>query len=250
MILVLGGTTDAGRIIRFLTRQGHTVMATVVTRYGAHLAREAGAAEIWQGELTESSLKELLLVKRPRAVVDATHPFAVRITELSRQTCTALSIPYYRYRRDAVPLAESPRLKVVDSWEEAAGAAARARGRNVFLTVGTRRLDVFVFHPGLKGKRLVVRILPEVASLRKCLDLGLWPRDVVALQGPFSYELNRALYKQYAAEVLVTKNSGRAGGTEAKVQAALDLAMEVIVLNPPPEPGGMGLEEILAALSP
>lgn len=249
MILVLAGTSDGCRVIWALRERGYRVIATAVTPYGAELAREAGASEVWQGELTASLLKELLLERKPLALVDATHPFALQITALSRQVCGELSIPYFRYRREKALLPGDPRLKVVSSWEEAAAAAATAQGKTIFLTIGTRKLEIFAQHPALKLKRLIVRVLPERSSLEKCLSLGFGPRDIIAMQGPFSYDLNLALYKQYGAEVLVTKDSGKIGGTEAKIQAALDLEMEVIVVEPPAEAQGMSLEEILAALS-
>ncbi|MGB9660559.1 MAG: precorrin-6A reductase [Moorellaceae bacterium] len=249
MIVVLGGTSDGGEVIQALAERGYGVLATAVTPYGAELARKAGAAEVRQGELTAPLLRELLLSKKPLALIDATHPFAVEITALGRQVCTELSIPYFRYRREKALLPEDPRLTVVSSWEEAAAAAAAAQGKNVFLTIGTRKLEIFTRHPELKLKRLIVRVLPDKASLEKCLSLGFGPRDIIALYGPFSYELNLALYQQYGAQVLVTKNSGKEGGTEAKIRAALDLEMEVIVIEPPVEPWGMSLEEILSALS-
>jgi precorrin-6A/cobalt-precorrin-6A reductase len=58
------------------------------------------------------------------------------------------------------------------------------------------------------------------------------------MQGPFSLELNRALFKQYGAEVVVTKNSGVVGGTDTKIAAALELALPVVVINRPREQEG------------
>ncbi|MGB9860443.1 MAG: precorrin-6A/cobalt-precorrin-6A reductase, partial [Moorellaceae bacterium] len=100
MIVVLGGTSDGGEVIQALAERGYGVLATAVTPYGAELARKAGAAEVRQGELTAPLLRELLLSKKPLALIDATHPFAVEITALGRQVCTELSIPYFRYRRE------------------------------------------------------------------------------------------------------------------------------------------------------
>ncbi|MBC7324564.1 MAG: precorrin-6A/cobalt-precorrin-6A reductase, partial [Moorella sp. (in: Bacteria)] len=67
-------------------------------------------------------------------------------------------------------------------------------------------------------------------------------------QGPCSYELNRALYRQFNVDVVVTKDSGTTGGVMAKVQAALDLGLVVIVIRRPPEPDSLPLEGILLSL--
>ena len=59
------------------------------------------------------------------------------------------------------------------------------------------------------------------------------PKEIVALQGPFSEELNIALYRQYGAEVVVTKNSGEIGGTDTKLTAARKLGLPVVMIDRP-----------------
>ena len=63
------------------------------------------------------------------------------------------------------------------------------------------------------------------------------PGDIVALQGPFSKELNMALFREFQADVMVTKNSGSVGGTDSKISAAMDLGMTVVVVQRPPLSG-------------
>ncbi|MEW8958471.1 Cobalt-precorrin-6A reductase [Moorella humiferrea] len=246
MILVLAGTKDAGRIIGVLKSEGYRVAASVVTEYGARLAGEAGADLVHTGPLGKEELEKYLKKHGIVAVIDATHPFAVAITEAARETCRSLGLPYFRYRRPEVQLPSHPYLLPASSFEEAAVLAAR--GRIIFLTIGTRHLECFTEAPALKGKRLVVRVLPEEDSLARCRRLGIWPRDIVAIQGPLSYELNRALYRQYNADVVVTKDSGSVGGVEEKVRAALDLGLTVVVVRRPPEAGALSLEELIPLL--
>ncbi|MCG0278716.1 MAG: precorrin-6A reductase [Thermanaeromonas sp.] len=248
MILVLSGTSDGNRLIRELANLGYRVLATAVTPYGAYLAREAGALEVYQGELDKTSFKELVQREKVGAVIDATHPYAEKITSIAQEVAEDIDIPYLRLRREFVPVPPHPLVNMASDWEEAAEAAARAQGNTVFLAIGSRHLEVFANHEGLRKKRLVVRILPDRDSLEKCLKLGFWPRDIIALQGPFSYELNLALFREYKAEILVTKDSGHTGGLLEKIQAALDLGLEVILLRRPPEPPGLRLEEILKVL--
>jgi len=249
MILVLSGTSDGNRLIRELANLGYRVLATAVTPYGAYLAREAGALEVYQGELDKTSFKELVQREKVEAVIDATHPYAEKITSIAQEVAEDIDIPYFRLRREFAPVPPHPLVNMASDWEEAAEAAARARGNTVFLAIGSRRLEVFANHEGLRKKRLVARILPDRDSLEKCLKLGFWPRDIIALQGPFSYELNLALFREYKAEVLVTKDSGHTGGFLEKIQAAIDLGLEVILLRRPLEPPGLRLEEILEVLN-
>ncbi|MHB1042645.1 MAG: precorrin-6A reductase [Eubacteriales bacterium] len=248
MILVLAGTTEGREMIAALSALGRRVTAAALTSYGAEIARSAGAGEVLCGGLAEDSLCALLQSRKFKAVVDCTHPFAVTVTETARQACARHGVPYYRCSRPAAELPAHPLVKKVGDWEEAAGAVAALECRNIFLAIGTRRLDLFVNSPLLRQKRLIARVLPEVGSLAACRSLGLPPRDIVAIQGPCGRELNLALYRHCGAEAVVTKEDGTAGGLEDKVSAALELGLPVIIVSRPREDNGMSKEEILAAL--
>ena len=69
------------------------------------------------------------------------------------------------------------------------------------------------------------------------MDAGFSPADIVAVQGPFSRELNLALFREFGADVMVTKNSGTVGGTDSKIVAAMELDMTVVVVQRPPLEG-------------
>ena len=76
--------------------------------------------------------------------------------------------------------------------------------------------------------------MPSIESFERCLRLWVSEEDIVALQGPFSRELNREMLRHFGADALVTKESGRVGGLEEKIQAALDLGIKVILVERPP----------------
>ena len=59
------------------------------------------------------------------------------------------------------------------------------------------------------------------------------PKDIIALQGPFTREFNREMFRQYGADVIITKNSGTIGGTDTKFSAADDLGLPVILVDKP-----------------
>ena len=85
-----------------------------------------------------------------------------------------------------------------------------------FLTTGSNRLDLFAKDSKKYNKHIIARVLPAIASLQICENCGISPKDIVAVQGPFSESLNIALYEKYNADVVVMKNSGTLGGTETK----------------------------------
>ena len=103
----------------------------------------------------------------------------------------------------------------------------------MFLTTGSRNLERFVKAPALKDCTLIARVLPTAEVVELCEKLGLTPAQIIAMQGPFSREMNRSMYEKYGADVIVTKNSGMVGGTDEKFQAAEDLGLPVVVIDRP-----------------
>ena len=233
MIFVLAGTQDGREIVRLLLEQGHDVAASVVSSYGGELLAHACGQRclINDKPLDEAALKDYLQRHDIRLLVDASHPYAANVSRNAIAVCQALSIPYIRYERDLSKL-DYDRITVVHSYEEAAQAAA-ALGKKIFLTTGSRNLDKFVHSPDLKNCELTARVLPTAEVIGLCESLGLDAGHIVALQGPFSMELNRELFRKYGAEVIITKNSGTIGGTDTKFAAAAELNLPIVLIDRP-----------------
>lgn len=162
------------------------------------------------------------------ALVDATHPFAERISRHARLACEAAGVPrlvFWRPEWVAVP---------GDRWIAAPDlAAARAAlpglGRRAFLTVGVKELDTFADMPEVW---FLVRLIEPPAR-----DLPLVRHTITHGRGPFRLADERALLAEHRIDVLVTKASGGAA-TEAKLAAAREAELPVImVCRPLPEPG-------------
>ncbi|WP_026760332.1 precorrin-6A reductase [Selenomonas ruminantium] len=233
MIFVLAGTQDGREIVRLLLEQGHDVAASVVSSYGGELLAHACGQRclINDKPLDEAALKDYLQEHDIRLLVDASHPYAANVSRNAIAVCQALSIPYIRYERDLSKL-DYDRITVVHSYEEAAQAAA-ALGTKIFLTTGSRNLDKFVHSPDLRDCELTARVLPTAEVIGLCESLGLDAGHIVALQGPFSQELNRELFHKYGAEVIITKNSGTIGGTDTKFAAAAELNLPIVLIDRP-----------------
>jgi len=231
VILLLGGTSDARQVAAELRRAGYDVLLSAASEYGARLAALSGA-DVRGGPLDQEELDRL--VSGADAVVDATHPFAERISAAAAGTCARLGRPYLRLER---PAGELPRevVRAADAADAARLAAelAHASGGAVLLTVGSRTVDVYAQTAREAGVRLVARVLPLPESLAACAAAGLEPRDVLAMQGPASAELDAALLRHLDAAVLVTKDSGETGGLGEKLRAAeLAGATAVVVARP------------------
>ena len=230
MILVLAGTTEGREKAAALEKAGEQVIATTATEYGGELLRKNFKGEIISRPLESCELEKLIRERAIKRVVDATHPYAEQISTNARRACLSTEVPYERIERNSLKYSGEAAVIEAEDAAEAAGIAAAYRG-NIFLTIGSRKLQFF--SGAIDPEHLVVRILPLGASLEKCLDLGIPPKNIIAMQGPFDEELNRLLLRRYDATVLVTKESGTAGGTAEKIRAACSLGLPVILITRP-----------------
>jgi precorrin-6A/cobalt-precorrin-6A reductase len=233
-ILLLSGTSEGPPLARALLAAGFEVRATVTrpeacaSLFGAL----AHAVTVEARGFTEEGLSAFLTRGEADVVLDATHPFAVRITRTAAAVCQRLSVPLVRYERpDWEP---PPGTRLVDSFA-AAAALLPSLGQRVLLTIGAKQLKHFA--PWQDRLLLIARILPCVASLQQALAAGFTPDRVLCLRPPFSEEFNRATLREYRAEVLVTKASGREGGVVEKVLAAHSLGLPVVMIRRPEPPG-------------
>ena len=126
---------------------------------------------------------------------------------------------------------------------EAADALTSTEG-NILLATGTKELADFA---GLSPERLIPRVLPTAENLAACEALGIPRRNIVAMQGPFSTDLNAALLRQKDIRFFVTKDGGPTGGFPEKAEAAEQAGVPLLVITPPEE-DGLSVEEFLEVL--
>jgi len=233
-VLLLSGTSEGPVLARALLDAGYEVIATVTTEEGRmHLFSQLQhALSVQVGGFTEETLRAFLTQGGADLVLDATHPFAVRITQLASTVCAALPTPYVRYER---PDWEPPQGTVFADSYAAAAALLPTLGTRVMLTIGARQLKYFAaLHERL---RLFARILPALNSLQQALQAGFTQETLLCLRPPFSREFNRSILREYQVEILVTKASGAAGGVVEKVLAAQDLGLKTLMIRRPAPAG-------------
>ncbi|HBV96755.1 MAG: hypothetical protein JL50_15755 [Peptococcaceae bacterium BICA1-7] len=236
MILVIGGTSDSRAIAAELVNRGAPVLVSTATGHGAGLAAGSGI-EVVQGRLDREQLRELLDKKSIKALVDSSHPYAELVSQNAAAACEESGIPYIRYSRPREDIPPSPLIETVDSYEEAA-ARACAAGNTIIAATGSKTAGIFTKGALGSGKRIIFRVIPDPGIIEMLISLGVAPNDIVAMQGPFSEEMNIALIRHCRADVMVTKESGSAGGFLEKARAAEKTGVLLIVVKRPPEPEG------------
>jgi len=226
---------------------GYRVGVIASSSYGEELATEDGAVLVARGLPVNRA--EWLQKIKAQAVVDSRHPFARdNGAELARE-CEKLGILYLALGREETSIRPGGLLFATYSMEEAAAKAA-SLGKTIFLTTGSHGLEHFTALLKNHGIRLVVRVLPEHRVIKKCQDMNIKPKDIVAMQGPFSKQINKALFKMYRASVVVTKDSGQAGGTDTKIEAALSLKIPVVLVKRTNTGGQeLGRDEIIGIIN-
>ena len=252
-IVIFAGTTEGRRLSEILADAGIAHTVCVATEYGeivmrdqtdaeAARAKEQSLVSLHRGRMDRKQIEEFLRNEGYEIVVDATHPYARVVTENLRGAVAALQTSekkaqspiYLRLEREIseTPEAEDPAVSIryFESNADCAKALENTEG-NILLTTGSKELATYCAS-GRLHDRLYVRILPGRESLELCMEQGIKGRQILALQGPFSTEMNAAILKQYDIRHMVTKNSGRTGGYQEKLEAAKMLGIPVYVIQP------------------
>lgn len=232
MIFFMAGTSDARELALAVQQQGYPLLTSVVTENAARVLTEAGL-DVRFGRLQTAEMVAVLKEIGATVLVDASHPFAEEAHRTAMEAAKVQGIPYIRYEREAHSFAASEQLTWVDTYEEAAEVAWQRKG-SVMLTTGSKTLQIFT--EKLLGNpeiRLVARMLPRTDNMEKCAALGVEQKNIIAMQGPFSRELNEALYRHYQTTLMITKESGGAGAIDEKVEAALAMGIQVVIIGRP-----------------
>lgn len=230
-LLVLAGTEDGRRLASGLEARGHQVWVSTLTEYGAQIA-EAQGLHTRYGALDEVGLLSLLKQESFTALIDATHPYAEKIHELAQKVCAQAQLPYFRWERPRIQRDDSPLIHWAAGLEEAGLLACRL-GKRIFLSTGSKNLKEWLEVPGFEDQEIFIRVLPNSKVLQQCENLGFKPYQIIAAQGPFTQSFNEALWEQLKIDVVISKESGRIGGTGEKIAASLKLGIPIVILERP-----------------
>lgn len=277
-VLIYAGTTEGRELAQELARERIYCDISVATEYGRQIMDEKISPYICilQGRMTAKQMRLKCENEQYLAVVDATHPFATEVSVNIRESLKGLDIPYFRLGREKIPGEEGERQagerqtgerqagerqageqqaeeqnymarKYFQNTAACVEALKKTEGK-IFLTTGSKELSAFCREETIR-KRLVVRVLPGMESLQECVRNGLEGRQIIAMQGPFSKEMNLAMIRQYQASVLVTKESGKTGGEDTKLAAAGEAQIpSYIILRPDEKTPVMDMDEVLEQL--
>ena len=273
-VIIFGGTTEGRVLAEAAARGGAHVVLSVATDYGEEVLeaiQDMEGIDIHKGHLDTGKMISLIDDVKPCVVFDATHPYAEEVTASVSAAAAAAGVKYVRIRRDigahaadpAGSAAPVPDVKAAPDPpsmpETSAGAAGGAAdityvpdvsaaaavlnrtAARAFITTGSRGAAAFGRVKDAEN-RLTIRVLPSEEAVKLCRDAGFKGKNIICMQGPFSADLNEAMFRAAGAEILVTKSSGKTGGFPEKIEAARRLGMKVIVITPPEDIPGITIE--------
>ena len=258
-LILFAGTTEGRLLAGKLAEEGIPGVVCAATEYGEELLKAEtervyssmkrdekcgkDRLKIRAGRLDEGEMEALIRREDASLVIDATHPYADQATANIRKACSRVPhVKLFRCLREDGRFEAASAVREMASVEEAVSWLSGQEG-NILLTTGSKELEAFSQIPDYRN-RVYARVLPLEDSIRCCRMQGYEGRHIIAMQGPFSAEMNRAHLREYSCRFLVTKDGGRMGGFEEKLKGAREAGAEVLVIRRPLDQG-ISLEAVI-----
>jgi precorrin-6A/cobalt-precorrin-6A reductase len=225
---VIGGTSESVMLAQAIAGNNFSCVVTVTTADAVKLYPVLPNLRIRVGQLNEFQIYQFIQQEKIIAIVDASHPYAIAISETVIKIAQILQIPYLRYER--AELVPSQNITVLEDFETLL-AENYLTNQRVLLTVGYKILPKF--KQWQSQAVLFARILPSMESLKVALESGFTSDRLIAIRPPISLDLEKALWQQWNISLVISKASGQAGGEEIKQRVAELLGIPLIVIARP-----------------
>ena len=230
MIWLIGGTSESAVIAEKLLGYGCPCLVSVTTEAAIALYPKSELMTVKVGALSQAEMAELIRDYQIEMIVDASHPYAIVVSQSAIALANQFNLPYLRYERPALSSGKDPHTRILESFDTLINGDYLHQQR-VLLTVGYKALPYF--SPWQDNALLFARILPTIKALDNALAAGFTHQQLIALRPPVSYDLEKALCEQWNISLIVTKASGTAGGEDTKQAVAQALNIPLIVIDRP-----------------
>lgn len=237
-VLIFGGTTEGRGLAEYCAAHGIPALSSVTTELGAELLPDG--ADVTVGRLDIKGMAELIR-RGFSLVIDATHPYAEEASANIKAACERVGVRYFRVIREG----GAEYGEVVSDTDELVERLNALSGV-ILSTLGSKEAAALTKVSDF-AERVWLRVLPAPENVERCVSLGFDRAKIIAEKGPFSFARNVEHIRQSGAAVLVTKNSGAAGGYPEKAAAARECGVMLINIGRPRE-SGLSLDEIKAVI--
>lgn len=228
MIWVIGGTKDSRDFLEKIVKSTTDIIVTTATEYGGKLLENLPVKTLCK-KLTYSMMVDFVKENSIDKIVDLSHPYAMEVSQNAIDISKELQIEYFRFEREEISFLPQKYIEF-DNIESLVEYLEGVEG-NILVTLGSNNIPHFSELKNLKN--FYFRILPKWDMVKKCEDVGVLPKNIIAMQGPFSKNMNKAMIEQYDIKYLVTKQAGDTGGEREKIEAADEMGIDVVFLTRP-----------------
>lgn len=238
-IILFGGTTEGRELAEYLSANQIPSLVCVATEYGGKILNCHPPVQVQSNRLSSQDIDVLLHSKHPKHVIDATHPYATQISENLKKACQAEHLRYIRVLRDSIhrdDVLSFADMEGLTTWLDQTEGV-------IFAAIGAKEARALARVKNF-SHRVVLRMLPSKEGIEACLEMGYPMKQLICMQGPFTEELNTAMFREVNAKILVTKESGKYGGFSEKLSAAGACGMTTAIIQRPVEGTGYRLCEV------
>lgn len=235
-IWLIGGTGESAKLAIALLEIQLPLVISVTTESARSLYPNSPLLQVWVGHFNLSQINQFLTQQNIIAVLDASHPYAVEISQNAIAACAQKDIPYLRFERPKWEVGRwgdgemGGRLIYLDSFERLITGDYLTRERVLF-TVGYKVLPLF--RDWHERSTLFARVLPATTSIEAALAAGFTQDKLFAMRPPIPINLERELWRHWQISMVVTKASGAPGGEDIKRQLAAELGVTLVIIEPP-----------------
>ncbi|OKH37560.1 cobalt-precorrin-6A reductase [[Phormidium ambiguum] IAM M-71] len=235
-IWLIGGTGESAKLAIGLLQIQLPLVISVTTESARSLYPNSPLLQVWVGRFNLSEIEEFLTQQNIIAVLDASHPYAVEISQNAIAACQKQQIPYLRFERPRWEVGGwgdgevGGKLIYLDSFEKLVTGDYLV-GERVLFTVGYKVLPLF--RDWHKRSTLFARVLPATTSIDAALAAGFTQDKLFAMRPPIPINLERELWRHWQISMVVTKASGAPGGEDVKRQLAAELGVTLLIIEPP-----------------
>jgi precorrin-6A/cobalt-precorrin-6A reductase len=233
MILVMGGTSEAREIVDSL--DASQIVYTTVTKNSAHLAHFKRLPKIHlTGPLDRTQLVKAIKNNNIKKVIDATHPFAATASLNAIAACRECEIGYLRLERARVEIPMSDLIRTVSDFGEAVRVMRDTTGaKRIFLSIGVNNLGYFPEFIEDESREVYCQVLDIPESLETAKGYGVPLDRILASRGVPTMESIHRILAEFRPDLMVFKESGYQGGTDAKIEAGLITETPMIIIDRP-----------------
>lgn len=228
MIWVIGGTKDSRDFLEKFASADKNIIVSTATEYGGKLL-EGLPVKVISEKLPLETMRVFIEKNSIDIIIDMSHPYAFEVSKNAMRAAEEFSIPYYRFEREEIHIIPD-RFSEFENIDDLVKYCDGLEG-NILVTLGSNNIERFAEVKELK--KFYFRILPKWDMVKKCEDNGILPKNIIAMQGPFSLNMNKAMIEQLNIKYLVTKKGGDTGGEKEKIDACNEKEIEVILLDKP-----------------